>query len=114
MITCLTEVVLKPTLFCLSCRYQYNQNNVNPVVKKVYFFWICPDTNAFEWFTDLLQYLEERVSDSSSKCPSGASYPTYYANLSYWKKKLAIGAIHHLIQCGTSVVQCNCNSWKLE
>lgn len=87
MTTCLTEVVLKTTLFCLSCRYQYNQNNVNPVVKKVYFFWICPDTNAFEWFTDLLQYLEERVSDSSAKCPSGASYPKYYANLSYWKKK---------------------------
>ena len=43
-------------------RYQHNQNNVNPVVKKVYFFWICPDTNAFEWFTDLLQYLEDRVS----------------------------------------------------
>ena len=47
--------------FCVS-RYQHQQNNVNPVVKKVYFFWICPDTNAFEWFTDLLQYLEERVS----------------------------------------------------
>lgn len=43
-------------------RYQHQQNNVNPVVKKVYFFWICPDTNAFEWFTDLLQFLEERVS----------------------------------------------------
>ncbi|XP_068705998.1 cytochrome b-245 heavy chain-like [Montipora foliosa] len=41
--------------------YQHNQNNVNPVVKKVYFFWICSDTNAFEWFTDLLQYLEDRM-----------------------------------------------------
>lgn len=48
-------------VICVS-RYQHQQNNVNPVVKKVYFFWICPDTNAFEWFTDLLQYLEERVS----------------------------------------------------
>ena len=43
-------------------RHQHNQNTVNPLVKKVYFFWICPDTNAFEWFTDLLQYLEDRVS----------------------------------------------------
>lgn len=50
-------------VICVS-RYQHQQNNVNPVVKKVYFFWICPDTNAFEWFTDLLQYLEERVSYS--------------------------------------------------
>ena len=49
-------------LFAAILRYQHNQNNVNPVVKKVYFFWICPDTNAFEWFTDLLQYLEDRVS----------------------------------------------------
>lgn len=57
--------VLRPIQYifviCVS-RYQHQQNNVNPVVKKVYFFWICPDTNAFEWFTDLLQYLEERVS----------------------------------------------------
>lgn len=41
--------------------HQHNQNTVNPLVKKVYFFWICPDTNAFEWFTDLLQYLEDRM-----------------------------------------------------
>lgn len=60
----MTEVLLKRAWSGLSYRYQYNQDNVNPVVKKVYFFWICPDTNAFEWFTDLLQYLEERVSDS--------------------------------------------------
>lgn len=49
--------------FCLwFSRHQHNQNTVNPLVKKVYFFWICPDTNAFEWFTDLLLYLEDRVS----------------------------------------------------
>ena len=30
-------------------------------IKKVYFFWICPDTNAFEWFSDLLQSLEQQV-----------------------------------------------------
>lgn len=48
--------------FIFVSRHQHNQNTVNPLVKKVYFFWICPDTNAFEWFTDLLQYLEDRVS----------------------------------------------------
>jgi NADPH oxidase len=32
-------------------------------VKKVYFFWICPDTNAFEWFSDLLQQLESQMAE---------------------------------------------------
>ncbi|XP_071820031.1 NADPH oxidase 2-like isoform X2 [Apostichopus japonicus] len=27
-------------------------------LRKVYFFWICPDTNAFEWFTELLESIE--------------------------------------------------------
>ena len=34
------------------CRYQHNQGVVDLKVKKVFFFWICRDTNAFEWFTD--------------------------------------------------------------
>lgn len=83
MIMCLIEVVLKFILFCLFCRYQYNQNNVNLVVKKVYFFWICFDMNVFEWFIDFLQYFEERVSDSSVKCFSGVLYLIYYVNLLY-------------------------------
>ena len=57
ILKCISEYIF----FISISRYQHQQNNVNPVVKKVYFFWICPDTNAFEWFTDLLQYLEERV-----------------------------------------------------
>lgn len=73
--TASTDVFKYPIVMCIgagigvtpfgsvlkSIWYQHNQNNVNPVVKKVYFFWICPDTNAFEWFTDLLQYLEDRM-----------------------------------------------------
>ncbi len=30
-------------------------------LKKVYFFWICPDTNAFEWFSELLDSLENHM-----------------------------------------------------
>ncbi|XP_033635481.1 cytochrome b-245 heavy chain-like [Asterias rubens] len=33
-------------------------------LKKVYFFWICRDTNAFEWFTELLTSLETRLAES--------------------------------------------------
>uniref|UniRef100_H2Y444 FAD-binding FR-type domain-containing protein n=1 Tax=Ciona savignyi TaxID=51511 RepID=H2Y444_CIOSA len=41
--------------------------NLNPehemVLKKVYFFWICPETHAFEWFGDLLAYLERQLAE---------------------------------------------------
>ncbi|XP_065183105.1 cytochrome b-245 heavy chain-like [Sycon ciliatum] len=30
-------------------------------LKKVYLFWICPDTNSFEWFADLLKSLEDQM-----------------------------------------------------
>lgn len=78
--TATTDVFKYPVIMCIgagigvtpfasllkSIWYQYYQDNVNPVVKKVYFFWICPDTNAFEWFTDLLQYLEERMVETGN------------------------------------------------
>ncbi|XP_071956968.1 NADPH oxidase 2-like [Antedon mediterranea] len=32
-------------------------------LRKVYFFWICPDTNAFEWFSELLSRFENDVSE---------------------------------------------------
>uniref|UniRef100_X2ATU6 FAD-binding FR-type domain-containing protein n=1 Tax=Capitella teleta TaxID=283909 RepID=X2ATU6_CAPTE len=30
-------------------------------LRKVYFYWICPDTNAFEWFVDLLKCVEDQM-----------------------------------------------------
>lgn len=43
-------------------RYRFNQGYDDLKIKKVYFFWICRDTNAFEWFTDLLKHLEIQVT----------------------------------------------------
>ena len=43
------------------CRYRHRDQDAKLKIKKVYFFWICPDTNAFEWFSDLLQSLEQQV-----------------------------------------------------
>lgn len=40
--------------------YRQQTNNLNKV-KKVYFYWICPETSAFEWFADLLQSLETQM-----------------------------------------------------
>ncbi|XP_038076920.1 NADPH oxidase 1-like [Patiria miniata] len=33
-------------------------------LKKVYFFWICRDTNAFEWFTEMLSSLESMLIEN--------------------------------------------------
>ncbi|XP_077976843.1 NADPH oxidase 2-like [Glandiceps talaboti] len=43
--------------------YKYNNPDVELKLQKVYFYWICPDTNAFEWFSDLLQHLEEQMME---------------------------------------------------
>lgn len=58
------------TIFCAAhrvCRYQrFGANRDQDAesdlkLKKVYVYWICPDTQAFEWFADLLKTLEEQV-----------------------------------------------------
>ena len=42
--------------------YQHHKANPDLRVRKVYFFWVCPDTNAFEWFADMLQLLEDQMA----------------------------------------------------
>ncbi|XP_062511331.1 uncharacterized protein LOC134187231 [Corticium candelabrum] len=41
--------------------YQLQQADTDMKLKKVYFYWICPDTKSFEWFRSLLQHLEEQM-----------------------------------------------------
>lgn len=43
--------------------YRHQKSHNDLVIKKVYFYWICPDTNAFEWFADLLQSLETQMTE---------------------------------------------------
>ena len=38
--------------------YKLQDRSRSLKLKKVYFFWIAPDTSSFEWFQDLLQTLE--------------------------------------------------------
>ena len=33
-------------------------------LRKLYFYWICPDTNAFEWFADLLKEMELQMAEA--------------------------------------------------
>jgi len=43
--------------------YKNNTNDMTPVLKKVYFFWICPEISAFEWFGDMLSHLESQLAE---------------------------------------------------
>ncbi|XP_028415296.1 cytochrome b-245 heavy chain-like isoform X2 [Dendronephthya gigantea] len=35
-------------------------------IQKIYFYWICPDTNAFEWFAQLLESLESQMAEKGN------------------------------------------------
>jgi hypothetical protein len=56
-------------------------------LQKVYFYWICPDTSAFEWFADLLISMEEQMAEQGK---SGFFEPNIYltrgwsSNLKDW------------------------------
>lgn len=41
--------------------YQLNHAPMELKVKKVYFYWICPEMLAFEWFTSLLKHFEDQM-----------------------------------------------------
>ena len=42
-----------------------SDNDGSLKLQKVYVYWICPDTQAFEWFADLLKTLEDQVQTRS-------------------------------------------------
>ncbi|XP_078066514.1 NADPH oxidase 2-like [Mustelus asterias] len=41
--------------------YKYEKADAGLLTKKIYFFWICRETQAFEWFADLLRSLENQM-----------------------------------------------------
>ncbi|XP_033102237.1 cytochrome b-245 heavy chain-like isoform X2 [Anneissia japonica] len=43
--------------------YQIREGDEELKLRKVYFFWVCPDTNAFEWFSELLKKLEIEMAE---------------------------------------------------
>lgn len=32
-------------------------------LRKVYFYWVCPDTNSFEWINDLLKNFDQQMAE---------------------------------------------------
>lgn len=55
--------------------YVYKDKMNTGRLKKVYFFWICPDTSSFEWFTDLLSHLEQQMVEAG--CVNFLEYNIY-------------------------------------
>ena len=33
-------------------------------LRRVYFYWLCPEPTAFEWFADLLKELELKMAEA--------------------------------------------------
>ncbi|XP_062846048.1 cytochrome b-245 heavy chain isoform X3 [Trichomycterus rosablanca] len=64
--------------------YKHVQQNANVFTKKIYFYWLCPETQAFEWFADLLQSLERQMTDKNM-----SDFLNYNIYLTRWKDKEA-------------------------
>lgn len=47
---------------------------------QIYFYWLCPETQAFEWFADLLQSLERQMMEKDMK-----DFLSYNIYLTRWK-----------------------------
>uniref|UniRef100_A0A8B9HBD9 NADPH oxidase 2 n=1 Tax=Astyanax mexicanus TaxID=7994 RepID=A0A8B9HBD9_ASTMX len=60
--------------------YKHVQQNTNVFTKKIYFYWLCPETQAFEWFADLLQSLERQMTEKHMR-----DFLSYNIYLTRWK-----------------------------
>ncbi|XP_070711599.1 cytochrome b-245 heavy chain [Pempheris klunzingeri] len=71
--------------------YKRIQNNQDVFTKKIYFYWLCPETEAFEWFADLLQSLEGQMAEKGV-----TDFLSYNIYLTRWKEtEAAHFRVHH-------------------
>ncbi|XP_028655629.1 cytochrome b-245 heavy chain [Erpetoichthys calabaricus] len=59
--------------------YRYSNNVTEPKLKRIYFYWVCRETNAFEWFADLLRSLEAQMAEKGN-----ADFLSYNIYLTKW------------------------------
>lgn len=52
-----------------------------PPPPQIYFYWLCPETEAFEWFADLLQSLEGQMTEKGV-----TDFLSYNIYLTRWKE----------------------------
>uniref|UniRef100_A0A7M4E3R7 NADPH oxidase 2 n=2 Tax=Crocodylus porosus TaxID=8502 RepID=A0A7M4E3R7_CROPO len=71
--------------------YKYCHDATSLRLKKIYFYWLCRDTHAFEWFADLLQSLETQMQERDN-----AEFLSYNIYLTGWDESQATHfAVHH-------------------
>nr|XP_027795354.1 NADPH oxidase 3 [Marmota flaviventris] len=70
--------------------YKCCESRSQPRLSKVYFYWICRDARAFEWFADLLLSLETRMSEQGR-----AHFLSYHIFLTGWDENQAIHIALH-------------------
>ncbi|XP_019967097.1 cytochrome b-245 heavy chain isoform X2 [Paralichthys olivaceus] len=71
--------------------YKRIQNNQDVFTKKIYFYWLCPETQAFEWFADLLQSLEGQMTEKGM-----TDFLSNHIYLTRWKETEAANfRVHH-------------------
>uniref|UniRef100_A0A8C2WLY8 NADPH oxidase 1 n=1 Tax=Cyclopterus lumpus TaxID=8103 RepID=A0A8C2WLY8_CYCLU len=59
--------------------YKFKISNPKLRTRKIYFYWICRETHAFEWFADLLQVLEKEMEERGM-----GDFLTYKLYLTGW------------------------------
>ncbi|XP_062954076.1 NADPH oxidase 3 [Cynocephalus volans] len=70
--------------------YKCCESQTQPKLTKVYFYWICRDARAFEWFADLLLSLETRMSEQGK-----THFLSYHIFLTGWDENQAIHIALH-------------------
>ncbi|KAM4700016.1 NADPH oxidase 2 [Discoglossus pictus] len=71
--------------------YRYCNDASTLRLKKIYFYWLCRETHAFEWFADLLQSLETQMQERNN-----ADFLSYNIYLTGWDESQATAfTLHH-------------------
>ncbi|KAG1930040.1 NADPH oxidase [Pimephales promelas] len=70
--------------------YKFKDSDPKLRTKRIYFYWLCRETHAFEWFADLLQVLEREMEERGMR-----DFLTYKLYLTGWDQSHADHAMVH-------------------
>ncbi|KAL0974117.1 hypothetical protein UPYG_G00215870 [Umbra pygmaea] len=73
--------------------YKFKDSNPKLRTRKIYFYWLCRETHAFEWFADLLQVLERETEERGM-----GKFLTYKLFLTGWDQSHANHVMVHADQ----------------
>ncbi|CAK6964687.1 NADPH oxidase 1 [Scomber scombrus] len=70
--------------------YKFKDSNPKLRTRKIYFYWLCRETHAFEWFADLLQMQEKEMEERGM-----GDFLTYKLYLTGWDQSHATHVTVH-------------------